>query len=239
MRNRCSLRLLGSLCLPAFAFVLAPSPLPAQEKAEPNAKGVVDSESPRVRSVETASLARQLARYGEANQDAEALVLAADILLKSGAQELDAEKTQKGESSGDVPDPGEGEMTPSGLVELARTLAEPGSAAFLMIEEIESRPVDRGARGGPKVANDCVRALTSDAYTVTFTGGEEAVVSAVGDGDTDLDVHIYDEYGHLIVSDTGFSDRALVAWRPIWTGPFVIEVRNLGLVYNCYGLATN
>lgn len=230
---------LGLFSLLAFAFVVTPTVLPAQEKAEPNAKGVVDVDSPVAASVETVSLARQLARYGEANQDAEALVLAADILLRSGAQELEVEKEQKGEGTGDGPAAAEGDITPGRLVEMARTLAEPGSPAFLMIEELESRPVDRGARGGPRVANDCVLALTSDLYSVSFRGGEEAIVSVAGDGDTDLDVYVYDENGRLIVSDTGYSDRALVAWRPIWTGPFVIEIRNLGLVYNCYGLATN
>ena len=78
-----------------------------------------------------------------------------------------------------------------------------------------------------------------DRYRVTFRGGSFAEVSLVGDGDTDLDLYVYDEYGNSVCSDSGWSDRAYCSWRPRWTGVFSIEVRNLGSVYNRYRFATN
>ena len=74
---------------------------------------------------------------------------------------------------------------------------------------------------------------------MTFRGGELAHVDIVGDGDTDLDVYIYDENGNLIDRDTDYDDRPCVMWTPRWTGTFVIKIQNLGRVYNQYTVFTN
>jgi hypothetical protein len=62
----------------------------------------------------------------------------------------------------------------------------------------------------------------------------DAAVVISGDGDTDLDLYVYDENGNLIGSDTDGSDDCVVRFNPRWTGVFRIEVRNLGSVYNQY-----
>ena len=54
------------------------------------------------------------------------------------------------------------------------------------------------------------------------------------DGDTDLDLYVYDENGILIASDTDSTETCVVRFWPKWTGAFRIEVRNLGTVYNRY-----
>jgi hypothetical protein len=71
-------------------------------------------------------------------------------------------------------------------------------------------------------------------FVVYFHGGRSAAASVIGDGDTDLDLFVYDENGNLIGSDTDSTDRCLVRLHPRWTGAFQIEVRNLGSVYNEY-----
>ena len=96
------------------------------------------------------------------------------------------------------------------------------------------------AVGGPQSNLDtCVLAYGTDVYHVTFYGGELAEVAVRGDGDTDLDLFIFDEFGNLIASDIDSGDLCLVQWYPGWTGTFRIEVRNLGGVYNRYQIATN
>jgi hypothetical protein len=90
--------------------------------------------------------------------------------------------------------------------------------------------------GGMKYDVHRVDAFSTDVFHVVFYGGEDAVVVVDGDGDTDLDLYVYDENGHLIGSDTDATDYCVVRFHPRWTGPFRIEVRNLGSVYNVYDI---
>jgi hypothetical protein len=82
-----------------------------------------------------------------------------------------------------------------------------------------------------------VAACSFDTFVVTFRGGETAVVAVSGDGDTDLDLFVYDEIGHPIAADEGPTDDCRVCFCPRWTGPFRIVVRNLGPVSNVYAIA--
>lgn len=86
---------------------------------------------------------------------------------------------------------------------------------------------------------DRVEAESTASYWVTFYGGYPAEMAVVGDHDTDLDLYVYDEFGHLIASDTDYSDTCYAQWTPAWTGRFRIEIVNRGNVYNVYSVATN
>lgn len=103
-----------------------------------------------------------------------------------------------------------------------------------------SATVHAGATGGARenLGEPCL-AHSTDVYHITFDGGYLAQVRVFGDGDTDLDVRVYDENGNLVASDLSYSDNCIVEWRPRWTGVFRIEVENLGGVYNRYDLFTN
>ena len=87
---------------------------------------------------------------------------------------------------------------------------------------------------GCKASSTSVKAHTTDVFTVTFRAGERACVIVSGDGDTDLDLFVYDENGNLIASDTDTGDDCVATWNPRWTGKFTIKVKNLGGVYNNY-----
>ena len=89
------------------------------------------------------------------------------------------------------------------------------------------------------VIEDVVQAGRTDVYTITFRGGELAEVGVVGDGDTDLDLYVYDENDNLIAKDIDYGDDCYVSWTPSWTGAFKIKIKNLGNVYNRYVLITN
>ncbi len=91
--------------------------------------------------------------------------------------------------------------------------------------------------GSPKYDVYRVAAYSTDSFYVTFRGYEDAAVVISGDGDTDLDLFVYDANGNLIGSDTDGSDDCVVRFMPFWTGTFRIEVRNLGCVYNQYEIA--
>ena len=59
-----------------------------------------------------------------------------------------------------------------------------------------------GRLHGPASTVDRVMAFSTDTFTEVFRAGERARVVVDGDGDTDLDVFVYDENGNLIASDT-------------------------------------
>ena len=96
-----------------------------------------------------------------------------------------------------------------------------------------------GAVGGPKIQDTSVAAYGADNYTLEFWAGVPARVALKGDGDTDLDLYVYDEFGNLVASDTDGSDLCAVEWYPRWTGAFRIRVVNRGPVYNEYRIITN
>ena len=100
--------------------------------------------------------------------------------------------------------------------------------------------LEAGAVRGPQVGyGERVNANATTYYYVEFSRGRLAEVFVVGDGDTDLDLYIYDENGNLIDSDIDLTDVCLCEWYPEWTGTFRIEVINLGNVYNIFDLETN
>jgi hypothetical protein len=104
----------------------------------------------------------------------------------------------------------------------------------LLALSMATRVVQADPVEGPSSHVDKVEAYATDVYRVAFYGGELARVRVIGDGDTDLDLYVLDENGHVIASDTGDTDICELVWQPLWTGPFTIRVVNLGGVYNRY-----
>ena len=96
-----------------------------------------------------------------------------------------------------------------------------------------------GAVPGPKRTDERVQARSTDSYAVIFRQGEIARVALSGDGDTDLDLYVYDESGNLVASDDDELDDCYVSWAPRWTGRFTIKVVNRGYVANDYTILTN
>jgi hypothetical protein len=111
--------------------------------------------------------------------------------------------------------------------------ASVGFAALLALA-LAARVAQADPVEGPASKADVVDAYTTNVYHESFFGGELARVRVIGDGDTDLDVYVLDEFGNVIASDTGYTDTCEVVWLPRWTGPFTIRVVNLGAVYNRY-----
>lgn len=70
--------------------------------------------------------------------------------------------------------------------------------------------------------------------TISFRRGEWASVFIEGDGDTDLDLYVYDPSGTLVVMDDDNLDVCLAQWVPQRTGVYTIKVVNRGNVYNDY-----
>lgn len=95
-----------------------------------------------------------------------------------------------------------------------------------------------GPTQGPGYAVRRVEARSTMVFNETFLGGELAVVSIAGDGDTDLDLYVFDNNGNLVVRAIGLTDRETVSFVPAFTSNYRIEVRNLGNVWNQFSIVT-
>jgi len=229
------------LCLAAAAVPLA-------ARAEEDKKGT-NAATPEAAAgakandgadkVHKLALAMSLVQYGRKSKAPEALITAARILAEVGGDKLDAKPTTtadaKAPAGGKKTKP-EADNSPKALLAEAKRLSGDDPAIVKLANSVE---LSRGAAGGPKRAVNTLDAFSTDSYTVTFRGGEVARVAISGDGDTRLDLYIYDEFGNLIESRVGPGDDAMASWVPKWTGPFTIKVVNRGLLYNRYVIATN
>jgi hypothetical protein len=210
----------------------------AQDKkaAGPNSGPKSQTVSPSAAAVADVAMARQLARLGEQRKDPVLLIAAARVLQESAGKVTSPEKPESstGEGAGTKQ---AADASAAAMLASAKKLAA-GRADLIALADETAAAGTRGAVGGGKVGQTVVRSRGVDAYSVTFRGGEQAVVAISGDGDSDLDLEVYDENGGLICRANGASDDEVCRWTPRWTGPFRIRVVNMG-VANRYVIGHN
>lgn len=187
--------------------------------------------------VEELVLAADLARLGLEDQDPLMLITAAKIQKLTGSTQKDREKESAGEGQGEAE--GEGQvLTTEYLLNQAEQLSGENEAYLALIESVRALKTRR-ATGGPYHQVDRVQARDTDIWEIRFNGQELAEVGVAGDGDTDLDLYVFDSNGNLICSDTDYTDRMYCSWNPRRSGDFLIKIKNLGGVYNQYEILTN
>ncbi len=185
-------------------------------------------------------LAYQAAKYGREHKSADAMIFAAAILKTMVAEKISIEKETEGGQPDLVTKETKGNVNADVLLNEAKIFAKKDRNLLGRIAAVAKfLPDAKGALGGPKRAITEVKAFGTDVITVQFRGAESAVVGISGDGDTDLDLYVYDENGNLVASDTGGADDCKVRFYPKRNGVFKIKIKNLGNVYNRYTLVTN
>ena len=126
------------------------------------------------------------------------------------------------------------------ILAAAKKFADGDANLLSAINEVEkASQTTRGKVGGPGKNNSSVRGDGTDSYDISFIKGELAEIIVVGDGDTDLDLFVYDSNGNLIVQDIDYTDTCLVSWVPSWTGRYTVRIVNQGPILNYYLLVTN
>lgn len=194
------------------------------------------------------STAMALAEFGRQRGDAIAILAAARIVMSDMRQSrlIDGPAETLGEGDGKLP--GQAAMTEKPETEAHDLLAELfgrarafalGDAALLaMIAETE-QSASRASVTGAGSWNVRLSARTKRTIRESFYGGELAEVTVRGDGDTDVDLYIYDEAGREICRSAGLTDRESCRWTPARTAQFQIVVGNFGNVYNNVVVRTN
>lgn len=193
-------------------------------------------------SLSSLRLANELVKYGYAQQEALPLIQALQIMKQTPTQNLNAEK------EGETVDLSQTDQK-KGLVNLdydkiladAKVLADGDNVLTELLAQVENAEVElsRGAVNGPKYTVEAVNGNSSDYYNISFVANYLAEIALCGDGDTDLDLYVYDSNGNLIASDTDYTDECYVCWVPKWTGRFRVKIVNRGPIYNRYVLITN
>jgi hypothetical protein len=107
-------------------------------------------------------------------------------------------------------------------------------AAMVSVSVLGVSSAEADPEGGPKVAHTRVEANATDVFRVACWGDEVTAIRIQGDGDTDLDLYVYDEAGNLISSGTGYTDCEEVQVQPFYRQTMTIKVVNRGSVYNAY-----
>lgn len=216
-----------------FAMLLLLLPMAVTAQEEKDTTAVLPQYENALRA------AAEFSKFGYAYKDALSLIQAARLSKMYDFTCVECVKAATGgkqicdigEKNGQV------SLDPSKLLADAKTMAGSDGVLLALIDDVD-RDV-RGASGGPKYANSRVEAHDYDIYNVTFRAGELAIVTVIGDGDTDLDLYVYDSNGNLIDSDNDYTDNCVCTWTPRWTGNFRIKIVNRGNVYNRYILHTN
>ncbi len=191
--------------------------------------------------LENLQLANQLATYGYKTFSATALVEAAKIMSSVKTQELKFESYKQDP----IPKDKATKAVKQGydlasILAAAKKYADGDTKLLASIAEVEkTNQATRGRVGGPGEKYSFVWGNGTEYYTVNFIEGQLAEIVVRGDGDTDLDLYVFDSNDHLVAQDADYTDRCYVSWVPVWTGRFTIKIVNRGPVPNHYRLLTN
>jgi hypothetical protein len=209
----------------------------AQEIGQkPEVKGDVSS------SLSALRLATDLVKYGYAQQSALPLVQALQIINENPTQPLKAEREgEKADLTKAEGKSGQVSLDYEKILADAKVFAEGDETLIKLIAQIEEdgKSSHRGAVNGPSKHYDSVNGNSTDTYQVSFIADYLAEIVVSGDGDTDLDLYVYDSNGNLIAKDEDYTDDCYVRWVPKWTGRFIVKIVNRGPVYNRYVILTN
>src|SRR5262245_57779927 len=89
-----------------------------------------------------------------------------------------------------------------------------GGGLLALVLLAGTSPCFARAQAGAKRWSAKVPANDKVVYHIAFKAGETAEFAILGDGDTDVDIFVYDQAGNLVVADVGLTDMGLVRWRP-------------------------
>lgn len=193
-------------------------------------------------SLAAVKLANQILRYGYENKSTLALLDALQIFSENPTQEFNIPKegttvdeTKTDEKKAKV------SFDYESVLADAKKFADgdPNLLALINNIDAEAKGAQRGAVNGPTKHYDSVNGNSVDSYNISFVANQLAEILVSGDGDTDLDLYVYDSNGNLIEKDTDYSDDCYVCWVPVWTGRYVVRIVNRGPIYNRYVLLTN
>ena len=248
--------LMAAFCLPAAVGQAGGQQKQGDDRAKTAQEEKINADLSR------ASLAARLAIEGENRQSPFLLLAAAEIVGDLRQSERSIEGVVAKRSGGTAGAGRPMALDMKSLIARARELTKGNekvsSAVETMIESIEDPSrglVHRQGKDLPSVTigETVYKVLNPEAENqridaggnltlekVVFEGGLPAEVVVVGDGDGDLDLWVYDaKTDGLIGEDIDPTSICVVRWVPREEGPFRIEVKNVGKVWERFFILAN
>lgn len=177
------------------------------------------------------TLAVQLSSYGYANKSPLPLIQAAQIIKENNITPKTEEKEIEGVIAATDEKRGKVSLNAEQLLADAKILAAGDNTLIDLIDQVSEMEA-RGSVGGRTYDTDRVPGLGAIIYTVKFMENTYCEASCIGDGDTNLEIEVYNDKNELVTSGTSNDNRCYVSWRPSSTRKFKIKIINNGKVYN-------
>lgn len=182
-------------------------------------------------------LAYQLIRYGYQERSALPLITALQVLRTQGTSSNEAIITKVDGSSPIENDSLKNvklSFDEKQIINDATLFASENANLLSLLKDLQTQTRDAlPGLDSPRTVRDRVNAGATDVWKIVLRGGKPVHLFVMGDGDTDLDVFVYDTEGNLVADDSG-CDEAGISFTPRWTMTYIIKIKNLGKVYNQY-----
>jgi hypothetical protein len=176
--------------------------------------------------VDRLQLGYRLAAWAREAGDADAMLVAARLVAATGARNANIE--------GDVLAPADSAEGPAAALADEAVRMAPDDRRIAAAAEAVRGAVGRGffggPSGGPLTVSRRMTARSTFGWSARARGGEMAIVSAVGDGDSDIDLKVVDGNGRTICFDEERDYFPVCRWSVRKAGAYRIEVTNKGRV---------
>ena len=223
----------------ALALLLTAGTAAAQTRGMTAKPYTPDDTSASEANTQAIALAFQLATYGRDNSDADALLSAARILIATPYEEVNRTPATEGPPASGGAAATAVSLDPADLIAEARRLdPSVGSRADALGRQAAQRG-QRGLAGGPSIGTYILPAYSTHTFNLRYVGGQNAHFAIQGDGDTDIDCTVTNEYGQTVGGNYDLSDTCHFDWYVPYTQTYTFRFDNLGGVWNRYVMDTN
>lgn len=202
----------------------------------PSARAGSGSATAATSPMERLVLAEELTTRGLASQDPLVLLMAAR--LKQLTPDREVQRPVLGAATQARPRNAPAPRSAEALLARVRTLAAQRPDLLALAEDIaKERP--RGLEGGPRTHRQVAAAAGTDTYIDNFRPGDSATVLITGDGESNLDLYVFDSGGRRICASEKLDDVEVCRWQPASPGRYRVQVVNRGRVENQYEMRSN
>jgi hypothetical protein len=191
--------------------------------------------------MDQAVLAEQLTSYALQHPDVATLIAAARLALRSAGRPVARKPVAPAgvvSAAGPLAKLAVHPRSAAALLARARGLAQ-GNAELLALIDDAALEQPRGTENGPKTHSMVAGARATNVYREQFSASEPATVLISGDGDTNLDLYVFDERGARICAAERLEDVEICRWQPQGNGTYSIHVVNRGTAENQYVMRSN